>query len=51
MLCTLFIVVVDEAEEKKPQTFNDKMLDALALSVATVWTKVAAKLGYAKDEV
>lgn len=44
-------MILDETEEKKPQSFNEKMLDALASSVASVWPKIAAKLGYAQDEV
>lgn len=42
---------MDDVPDRKPLSFSEKMLDALAPILASMWQKVALKAGYAKDEV
>ncbi|KAJ1529807.1 hypothetical protein ONE63_006550 [Megalurothrips usitatus] len=41
----------DDADEKKPLAFSEKMLDSLAPCLAPVWEMVAKKFGLEKGEI
>ncbi|KAE8741387.1 hypothetical protein FOCC_FOCC013086 [Frankliniella occidentalis] len=41
----------DETEEKKPGSFNEKILDSLANILSSSWRKVASKLEYTKKQI
>lgn len=41
----------DETEEKKPGSFNEKVLDSLANILSSSWRKVASKLEYTKKQI